>query len=375
MRKRISLKSGGLRLLVAAFFLLPLLVGTAGIAAASNGRPGAVYTLTNAASGNAVVEYDRAADGSLAPGGTFDTGGLGSGESLGSQGAIALSQDNRWLFAVNAGSNEISSFAVRPGELKRVDKIPSGGSAPISLAVYHNLLYVLNSGGSGNITGFLVGPNGRLFAIPASTRLLSNKGQGSAPGPAQIAFSPDGRSLIVTEKNTNRIDSYAVAGVLPLRLKVNASSGETPFGFAFNNKGVLIVSEATTGALSSYHVSEAEVKVISASVVDNQTAACWVAVTGNGKYAYTTNAGSGSISGYAVSPQGKLTLLNADGRTGVTGDNSHPTDMGLSANSQFLYTLDNGSNAISAFKVNADGSLTSLGDTPAPAGAAGLAAR
>jgi 6-phosphogluconolactonase len=137
----------------------------------------------------------------------------------------------------------------------------------------------------------------------------------------------------------------------------------------------LIVSEAAQSAVSSYWVSEANFKVISASIHDTQGAACWLVVTGNGRYAYTANAASGTISGYRVSNDGRLALLDADGVTGVTGPGSHPLDMGLSRDNGFLYVLDGGSQTISAFKVNADGSLVFIANTNAPAAASGLVAR
>src|SRR2546429_6032913 len=215
-------------------------------AALSN--PRAVYTLTNQVGGNAVAVFTRAADGTLTAAGTIATGGAGTGAGLGSQGAIALSDDGRWLFAVNAGSNEVSALRVGPSGLTLTSRTASGGTLPISLTVRGNVLYVLNAGGTGNITGFTVGEDGRLRAIAGSTRSLS----GSAVGPAQVAFSPDGRSLIVTEKNTNLIDVYSVGrnGIASGPASV-ASAGATPFGFAFGPRGDVFVSEAS-GSASSY---------------------------------------------------------------------------------------------------------------------------
>jgi 6-phosphogluconolactonase (cycloisomerase 2 family) len=368
--------------LIAATLLASPFAGGTGIAAAAGRSPGAVYVLTNAASGNQVAVFNRAADGTLAAAGTFATGGLGTGGGLGSQGALVLSQDNRWLFAVNAGSNEISVFAVRPDGLAWVDKVASGGVLPISLTVHHDLLYVLNAGGSGNITGFVVAAHGKLSPLAGSTRPLSNGGVGAAPGPAQVEFSPQGDVLVVTEKATNLIDTYAVEdGGLADGPVTHASVGATPFGFAFSRRGQLIVSEAFGGApgqsaLSSYAVSEHDLDVVSASVHTHQTAACWVVVTQNGKYTYTTNAGSGSITGYRLGRDGRLSLLDADGRTGVTGDGSSPNDMALSHNSRYLYALDAGTHAISAFQVQSNGSLAPIaGADGLPAGAVGLAAR
>jgi len=73
-----------------------------------------VYVTTNSSAGNAVTIFSREADGSLTPSGSLATGGLGSGSALGSQGALVLSEDGRFLFTVNAGSNQVSVFAVIP---------------------------------------------------------------------------------------------------------------------------------------------------------------------------------------------------------------------------------------------------------------------
>ena len=377
-----SLKIGtrfGIRLLSATMFLIPLLAGFASpVAAKSDNSPGVVYTITNAADGNQVLVYGRSADGTLSFQEAFDTGGLGSGAGLGSQGAVALSDNDQLLFAVNAGSNQISVFSVKKHGLRLVDVADSGGVMPISLTVNGRLLYVLNAGDGGNITGFIIGRNGKLAALNGSTQPLSNGGAGAAPGPAQVSFDSEGSVLVVTEKASNLIDTYQVRRGRAQAPETHPSAGETPFGFAFDKAGHLIVSEAFGGAagvsaLSSYKVHENKFELISPSVGTTQTAACWVVISKNGKYAYTTNAGSGSISSYRIGKKGDLTLLEA--QAGLTGDGSTPIDMALSNNGQFLYALNAGTSTISAFRVRADGGLVSLGEASTPAGAVGLAAR
>ncbi len=337
---------------------------------------GAVFTLSNSAAGNAVIAFARGADGTLTPAGTFATQGNGTGAGLGSQGAVALSGDGQFLFAVNAASNTITSFAVDGTSLTRVSTVASGGTLPISLTTHGNLVYVLNAGGTENITGFSVAQNGRLTMLPGSSRPLS----GTGVGPAEVGFDPSGSRLVVTEKNTNRIDVFAVgSGGLASAAVVNASAGQTPFGFAFNQQGVLIVSEAFGGgvnasAVSSYTLgSNGTLAVVSASVPTTETAACWVAVTNNGKFAYAANTGSASVTGYRVD-QASLTILNPDGKTGNTGTTT--IDVALSRNSQFLYALTAGSHGISAFSVRQnDGSLTpASGASGLPVGTVGLAA-
>ncbi|HEX9389416.1 MAG TPA: beta-propeller fold lactonase family protein, partial [Anaerolineales bacterium] len=169
MKRLPSFNHFGARLFLTAVFLLALVAGiTSPAAAASQSAFGAVYTLTNAASGNEVLVYNRSSDGSLAFQGSYPTDGLGSGAGLGSQSALTLSHNNHWLFAVNAGSNEISSFAVTESGLELVDVVDSGGTLPVSLTSYKDWLYVLNAGGSGNISGFAVGQDGSLSALAGS---------------------------------------------------------------------------------------------------------------------------------------------------------------------------------------------------------------
>ena len=351
-----------------------LAVGASG-AMARSGSDGAVYTLTNSTAGNAVKVFHRASDGSLTPGGEFATGGVGTGGGLGNQGALVL--DDRHLFAVNPGSDSISAFKVRETGLVLVGTVASGGDLPISVTVEDGLLYVLNAGGAGNISGFEYSKRKGLSPIAGSARPLS----GSGVGPAQVSFDPDGELLVVTEKNTNLIDVYEVddRSGIARGPSSHASSGATPFGFGFDERDHLIVSEAFGGAtdqsaVSSYEVDDEELEPITKSASTTETAACWIVVTDNGRFTYTTNTGSASISGYRISRNGKLTLLDADGRTGVTGPG--PIDMALSRGSRFLYSLNSGDGTISGFRVGADGSLAPIGGASGlPGGANGLAAR
>ena len=339
---------------------------------------GVVFTMNNATSGNAVLVFDRAADGTLTPAGSYATGGAGTGGGLGSQGAVTLSKDGRILLAVNPQSNDVTAFAVRGNRLVKLNTTPSGGLRPISVTISGHLVYVLNAGGSGGIAGFRLHGDDGLTPIAGSARPLSS----AAAGPAQISFAPNGGSLIVTEKAANAIVSYNVrADGTTGSPAVTPSAGQTPFGFAFSHRDLLIVSEAFGGApdasaASSYSIDHGTLAVKSASVPTTETAACWFVVTPNGKFAYTTNTGSGSITGYRVASDGRLSILDADGRTGVTGAGSAPTDEALSGNGRFLFALNSGSHSVVAFRIGGNGSLSTLsGAVGLPVGAVGLAAR
>jgi 6-phosphogluconolactonase (cycloisomerase 2 family) len=362
---------------LAAFALLGLIVPT-NPAASDDDRGGsrAVYAMTNHPAGNTIAVFARFPDGSLRAAGEFATGGLGSGggpDPLASQGSLIL--DRELLFAVNAGSDEVSVLAARDEGLVLVDKVPSGGIRPTSLALHGRLLYVLNAG-SGTITGFVVSRRGTLAPLPDSTRPLTG---GATADPAQVAFTPDGRLLVVTEKRTNLIDTYVVGrDGRPSGPRAHPSHGSTPFGFGFDRQDTLVVSEAFggapgQGAVSSYDVSRGgNLAVISGSVPDFQTAACWIVITRDGRYVYTTNTGSSTVSSYRLRRDGTLRLLEA--MAASTDPGSSPIDMALTH--RFLYVLNGAVGTINGFRVEADGSLSPVGGAgDLPPYTQGIAAR
>ncbi len=366
---------------------------------------GAVYAMSNAADGNNVVVYDRSADGTLTMAGTYPTGGLGSGgappfepaDALGSQGSLILSHDGRWLFAANAGSNEIAAFRATRTKLKLTDKVGSGGAFPVSLTQHKNLLYVLNAGGEGNITGFTFDHAGRLHRLPGSTRPL-----GAVEGepfflfsPAQVGFTPRGDKLVVVIKGmfepkpTHRILVYDIDdhGMPSTEPATTLSPTTLSFGFVFDRRERLIVAEPfgnngapgmNRGAMSSYEIADdGTLSAITVSEANWQTASCWAAITDNGRYVYATNNGSATISGYRVGQDGTLEPLDAHGITAST--DPAPVDLAITRNGRYLYNVNAGSGTISMFRINqSDGSLTSLGSVPGlpvDDGAAGIAAQ
>jgi 6-phosphogluconolactonase len=347
--------------------------------------PRTVYVQTNQSSGNEVNVYLSQHDGNLTLLNSYSTHGTGTDMGLGSQGSLAFTRGGTILLVVNAGSNDISVFSVYGSRLRFMNKISSGGTKPVSITAHGKIVYVLNAGGSGNITGFYLTRNGNLESLPNSTRYLSNNGVGNAPGPAQVSFNPSGNILIVTEKPTNKILSYTVgADGFANGPNIFSSAGNTPFGFSFRNNRQFMVSEAFGGApdssaVSSYSVGfDGTVSLNDGPVFTTETAACWVVVTKNNRYTYTTNTGSGTITGYRIKYDGGLTLLNSDGVTANLGAGTSPIDMALSNNSRYLYCLNSGTHTISALRVNYNGSLTSLNlsaVTGLPAGTAGILAK
>ena len=353
-----------------------------------NKTAGAVFAMTNASEGNAIITYRRAENGTLTRlKKSVPTRGLGIGVDTDTQGPLRLSANNRFLYAVNPGSDNISVFAVYGTILKFLQIIPAGDQ-PLSLTIHGNLLYSLDGSVAGNgIRGFVIAPNGTLTALPNSFRLLSSP----IAVPGDIEFSPDGQTILVTHKTTNvllspenAIDAFEVGAdgyvsLLPIR---NASFGLRPFSLAFRGDGKLVVVESfnaapNLSAASSYQLnSDSSISVISGSVANNQTDVCWVVISSNGRYAYTANFGSGTISSFRLDAAGALTLIN--GAAATLGDTSQPVDVDLSAGGRYLYQLLRGAGAVAAFRIEANGALKPLGVTtgglPVNNGISGLAA-
>lgn len=357
--------------------------------APSHGR---VYVMTNKADGNTIILLERSADGTLTPRDEISTGGLGSGPGvlpsflppgdapnpLQSQDSLIVTQDRRFLLAVNAGSNDISVLAVTSLGLKITDKAASGGTFPAILAERHGVVYVVNEGeqpnpntepnGLSTMKGFLLDQRGKLHAIPNSVRTIGILGS----DPADIVFSPDGNLLIVTEKFTNIIDIFPVltdgSVVDPMVLNAN---DVTPFGIAFAGHDILAITYANSflvdgrrnsvsggSSTSAYRITEdMGLEPIGEPVSNHQTAACWLRFTPNGRFAYTANKGSGSISLYNVSTRGELTL--ATGAAADTGGAfSGPIDMAVTPDGKFLYVIVSFTRKLLGYRIAADGSLT-----------------
>lgn len=360
----------GVRKMFVAAWVLGLFASAPAFAQDSDGGQGqaasAVFVMSNSAERNEVIAFARTAEGSLLESGRFATGGRGSGgntDPLESQGALTLSQDHQLLFAVNAGSGEISVFRVLGATLALVDRVSSGGSEPNAIAQHSGLVYVLNGAGSSDVVGFHLYGN-QLQQIPNSVRFLST----NTSGAASIAFSPDGRFLAVTERLTNRIDLFLVQpdGTLSPVVE-NANAGPGAFAIAFAPNGAAIVSETGPGgvpngsAITSYAVqANGTLSAISTSVPTLGAANCWNAITPDGRFVYVSNAGSSTISGFAIAANGTLTPLPGT----VLGSNPSGAtnlDITVSADGKFLFTLNTGNGTIGNFAIQKDGTLVNVG--------------
>ena len=333
---------------------------------------GAVFVQTNAAH-NEVIAFSRAADGSLAPAGTFATGGAGDDNPhLPSQGSVTLTRDRRHLLMTNVASNDVSVFAVNGGMLELTKTVPVG-AAPRSIAEHDGLVFVLSHGRRDD-------PEGSASSTATSCRSTVRMRMLSTPDGAQVGFTPDGRALIATERGGDKLSAFAVGmdGMLGEPRTID-SLGATPYGFAISPNGTLVVTEAFraekgAAAASSYRVDRDTITPGTASVGNGRSEICWAVISNDGRYAFTTNFADGAVSRYAIDMDGGLTL--EDATAGVTEDGRPGLrDEDLSDDGRFLYAIDADQGQIVAWSVDEQGHLSMAGSWGGvPTTVAGLAA-
>ncbi len=407
--------------------------GTGGVSDdGANAAAGAMYALTNQHDPsqqisspdlasepdriNQIVAYSRDANGELVQIGLYDTGGLGenirnSGANpLASQDPLIVSKDRRFVFAVNPGSESISSFSINddftltPASLNVSTSGESGAQNPVSLTVFEDILYVVNTGNfvdaagveldtlpadrnrtNASIIGFRIAEDGTLTELAGSETTTVGANAGS------IEFTEDGSDLYITQRRTNEIIHIGMDdNFLPItydsgeqRVNAIASITPQPFGtdlYPAENGTFLLVSEGNNGApglsaLSSYRVEDngsltgisLSSGVVGDPLVTGFTFGCWVEFveTPTGDFAYVSNTPDGTITSYAVGDEGGLTLLESlAGDAGITGDDTQNGGGVLDAEIvyPYLYQVVNNDGRIAQFEIGADGSLERMQD-------------
>ena len=361
--------------------LLWVLATDVHFAAANKDIVGAVYTMDNSALGNSVHVYHRLGNKRLVFGEAVSTGGTGTGQPLGNQGAIQIDPSESFLYVVNAGSHSVSVFAITEDSLELRQTIASEGHRPLSLAVTQGRLYVLNAGGSvgasDSVAGFQIDASGLLTPIEDSVATLST----AVTRPAQIGVSPDGTSLVVTERETHKVSIFEIdAAGRPMNLQAHDSEGLTPFGFEFGVRGALVIAEGVLGntnasSVSSYALqSPSSLTVLTSSAPTFQTAACWLVLSPDKKMAFTTNPGSDSISRFSLNFDGELTLERHWRKLLKRGD--RPLDIAVTKDSRALYVLLSGSDKLAMIPIQASRKRVRVAQRlSVPTGANGLAVR
>jgi 6-phosphogluconolactonase (cycloisomerase 2 family) len=344
----------------------------------AQGGKGVVFVQTNQPTGNQIVVYDRADDGTLSPADTYATGGNGGAalpgtesDRLASQGSLAYDSKHKLLIALNAGNDTVSAFRVKGDRLELEDVLPSGGQFPASVGIHDDLAYILNSGGTGTVQGFRIEGHG-LASIPGSARslgLANTNPPNFLSSPGQVGFTPDGGQLIVTTKAS--ISSFEVFqvghdGLLSAAAVVTPSATPVPFAFTFGPSGRLVAGEAGASSVTTYRIGQDGTLADPKSQSDGQVALCWIERVG--RFYFVSNTGSNTLSAYRVGGDGQPVLVNA------VAANTNPGPIDLASSGDFLYAETGLASTVDEFRVEHDGTLTSIGTvTGLPAGIEGIA--
>jgi 6-phosphogluconolactonase (cycloisomerase 2 family) len=351
----------------------------ASAATAPRHGPGTVFVQTDDPTGNSVVVYDRASNGSLTPAGTYATGGLGGVlagsvvDHLASQGSLVLDRVHRTLYAVNAGSDTVTVFGVHGDRLTRRAVVRSGGSFPVSIAVHRDLVYVLNARDGGSIRGFRRSAEG-LRPIAGSHRALGLDASATPEfvnTPGQVSFSPDGSQLLVTTKaNGNQVDAFRVgrSGAPSTTPTVTDLPGTVPFAVSWDRFGRVVLAEAGTNSVATFRLSDNGVLHAIGTAATGQAATCWIVRSG-GRF-YASNAASATLSGFRVGISGQPSAL------GTTGTDPGTVDATVSRDGRYLYVQAGATGQVDGFRISWNGGLTPLGSVTVPGavGGEGIAA-
>jgi DNA-binding beta-propeller fold protein YncE len=330
--------------------------------------PATVFVQTDNPAGNQVIAFAQQPGGQLSQEEVVSTGGLGGAadgaSNLASQGSLTYDPGHHLLFAVNAGSDTISVLSVEGSRVRLDQVLSSAGEFPDSIAVHGNLVYVLNAGGAGSVSGFwILGQH--VVPIPGSTRSLGLDNANPPnfhTGPGQVIFSPNGSELLVTTKeSTNSIDVFQVrpSGYLPAAPAVTPDDSSGPFSFTTTPAGQLVVAEVAPSALHAFAFGpRGTLTSLAASLPDGQTAQCWVIAAGG--FYYVANAGSADLSQYAVAADGTPALVAAvAARTGAGS-----IDLTASSDGKYLYAEAGGGGTVFEFRIGSGGSLSPIGSIP-----------
>lgn len=370
---------------------LAIVVACAALLAACSGSddsPAAVahplYAQSNETN-NAVLQFERNADGTFAPRARIATGGRGTNgvdhvnkgvtgpDSLSSNRSVVVS--GKRLFVANAGDNTVSVFQIdtATGTPRLLKASPTGGTLPTSLAVNNDVLYVSHQQG-GTVGAYKIGIDGALTRIGFYT--LSHPDAVLT----QVEVSAGGKSLVVNEflselatrapgktLTTFPIKSDGTLGV-PATMQ---SSGAGTLGGRFAHgklSNVYVTAEAVSGSLSTYALDNGTLVAKSGPVIAvGQTEPCWLVITPDNRFVYTGN-GAGTVSLYALDPEGRATLVTPVAATepppaGVAS--ALAADAWISPDGKFLYQDYLGADKIVAYAIQPDGKLVKIGEQAA----------
>jgi 6-phosphogluconolactonase (cycloisomerase 2 family) len=334
---------------------------------------------------NAVIAYRQNADGQVTEIGSFKTDGTGVANPQGLLGPddsdkeVIASPDGRFIFAVNQGSNSIAAFDVeRDGSLDLVQNtaVGSGGTGPVSLSIANGRLYVVNRGDevqgqtgsiAPSITVFDIGHKGVLTQDVAATTTLS-----VGLSPSQLLISSDSKSAFLDTFTPPPLNNVTGANeVVPFQVVANGklipvSSGGigapvTPpllLGLAQHPTKNIIYAGLTGASQVGVFTFDGSGNLKLEDTVPVQgKGPCWATVSANGEFLYTVDTGTNSVGVFSLADPLHAVQIQEfvlGGPQNPTGDPAaarETTDFefALSPSGNTLYVIDHQTDAAGNF--------------------------
>ena len=391
---------------------------------------GHLYMQTNEVE-NGIIHYHRSANGALAEVERVATGGAGSGElspiyhikrpnDFEGAGSVILTPDRRFLFTTNAGDNSVSSFAVdKEGRVTLLDVKPTGnptngGAKSLAYAPSSRTLFVLHTVGPDHLRLMSVDEKGKLTARPeqysVNTKDWPNR------GPTMVVLSPDGKFLVVatafdelpSRKNPDgslilwipRPDGtlHVIVsnapdpdGIVVFPVGKDGGLGEpsfydargaVPFYIAFlhNRPDTFLIGFGVADGLAMGRI-DAEGKINVGPIVKIDTSAglpsevCWLAVSPDDRFVFTTNFGYSTMSSFRIDGNG-LSIAKDPASPKVKGDgtfraidgvvSSGPSDSWLTPDGAYLYQIYGNASKLVGYATQRDGSLKEITNVKIP---------
>jgi len=314
--------------------------------------------------------------------------------------ALWRTPDNKNILVANAGDGTVSSLRVNKDlSLSLNNVVKAGNINPLSIATHGKLVYVASKGrknkfpNDGTLNGYLIDDKGLLTPILDSERHLNGR-------PGSIEFTADAKFLVAVEVSTGAIHTYKVLEngslsnkpistiksplvegrflAIPIGTKIISKGGKnfllvTEARFV-DSKGKLKPSteknrakypfqshyEGQTGSVTSFEIDpNGKLILISADVPagegfwGGQQTTCWITSSNDGKFAWTSNSFSASISSYQVGSQGELKLLEEISYQ-APNNKEYYTDLDLSADGNYVNVLSSNSGTTWVFAINHD---------------------
>lgn len=300
---------------------------------------------------------------------SYNTRGSGT-ENLGidplkSQGSICVSRDNKYIYVVNAKSNDLSVFRLNIDyTLKFIQKISTSGIRPVSITCSERNVYVLNSGDKdkeGNITSFMSNRDGTLSIMENRVVPIGRKGQNST----SIIVNKKGDKLIVSETDNNMISVHSVdrRGNI-IEQVANRSNGKKPYGICAMDRDFILVVENGYNTVSTYEVrSIGTITFIDDTMNDNAKVntnnnlgdLTKMVITGDEEFAYGLDSTMGSIIQYIVYENGEIDYWKS---YGTENKFSKLSEITIDKNDNKLFVLDNRNCSILCYKILKHGVLS-----------------